>query len=174
MRILGTRCLFNIYSFANPKNENFTLAVLYMLDAYFVLSLSLFYLLIWSIHKNTSKPEISFMPNSLTYVEWNWHRKYWKHWKLWKNGVHVCLSSVTDSHHHQPSGAAEREVFATATDRKRRLRRATIVAFVLYTTPTTLLLDLRNALKRLQRLLPFEDDCVITRKLQLPQIQKAI
>lgn len=86
----------------------------------------------------------------------------------------VCLSGVTDSHHHQPSGATEREVFATATDRKRRLRRTTIVTFVLYTIPTTLLLDLRNALKRLQRLLPFKERCVITRKLLLSQIQKAI
>lgn len=87
----------------------------------------------------------------------------------------MCLSGVTDSHHHQPSGAAEREVFATATDRKRRLRRTTIVAFVLYTTPTTLLLHLRNALKHLQRRrLPFEEGCVITRKLHLSQTQKAI
>lgn len=43
--------------------------------------------------------------------------------------------------------AAERKMFATTTDRKHRLRR-TIVTF--YSTPTTLLLDLRNG-KRLYR-----------------------
>lgn len=70
-------------------------------------------------------------------------------------------------------------MFATATDRKRRLRSKLLshckylVTYLPYSTPTTLLLDLRNVLNILQSFIVVyaSERCAIMRKLAFPLIK---